>query len=108
MWGFFLMKTDQREKKGTFTRYVKKKKLKLIFDRICIPPTKKIGVYRTSAVRSFVCPPGRHTFSSLRHFLGRGYLLVNFNYCTSVILIPLLSTDLTLLLWFPNLKEATK
>jgi hypothetical protein len=40
--------------------------------------------------------------------LGRGYLLVNFNYCISVILIPLLSTDLTLLLWFPNLKEATK
>jgi hypothetical protein len=37
-----------------------------------------------------------------------GYLLVNFNYCTSVILIPLLSTDLTLLLWFPNLKVATK
>jgi hypothetical protein len=33
-----------------------------------------------------------------------GYLLVNFNYCTSVNLIPLLSTDLKLLLWFPNLK----
>jgi hypothetical protein len=28
---------------------------------------KKIGVYRTSAVRSFVCPSGHHTFSSLRH-----------------------------------------
>jgi hypothetical protein len=42
--------------------------LKLIFDGICIPPPKKkIGVYRTSAVRSFVCPSGRHTFSSLRH-----------------------------------------
>jgi hypothetical protein len=36
MWGFFLMKTDQREKKGTFTRYVKKKKLKLIFDKFAI------------------------------------------------------------------------
>jgi hypothetical protein len=33
---------------------------------------------------------------------------VNFNYYTSVILIPLLSTDLTLLLWFPNIKEDTK
>jgi hypothetical protein len=33
---------------------------------------------------------------------------IEFNYCTSVILIPLLSTDLTLLLWFSNLKEATK
>jgi hypothetical protein len=39
---------------------------------------------------------------------GQEYLLVNFNYCTSVILIPLLSTDLTLLLWFPNLKEARR
>ena len=38
--------------------------LKLIFDRICIPPPKKIGVYRTSAVRSFACPSRRHTFSS--------------------------------------------
>jgi hypothetical protein len=26
---------------------------------------EKIGVYRTSAVRSFVCPSGRPTFSSL-------------------------------------------
>jgi hypothetical protein len=29
-------------------------------------------------------------------------------YLFFFILIPLLSTDLTLLLWFPNLKETTK
>jgi hypothetical protein len=28
---------------------------------------ENIGVYRTSAVRSFACPSRRHTFSSLRH-----------------------------------------
>jgi hypothetical protein len=40
---------------------------------------KKIGVYRTSAVRSFVCPSRRHTFSSLRHtfkFCSDGGILV--------------------------------
>ena len=59
IWGFFYMKKDQREK-----RYFYKicrfffKFLKLIFDRICIPPPKKrlgyIGLLLS--VRSFVRP----------------------------------------------------
>ena len=92
--------------------YIFFKFLKLIFDRICIPPPKKrlgyIGLLLF--VRSFVRPVVTlfRLSDTLLNFARRGHLLVNFNYCTSVILIPLLSTDLTLLLWFPNLKEATK
>ena len=109
---FFYMKKDQREK-----RYFYKicrcffKFLKLIFDRICIhPPRKRLGyIGLLLSVRSFVRPVVTlFRLSDTQILLGRGYLLVNFNYCTSVILIPLLSTDLTLLLRFPNLKEATK
>jgi hypothetical protein len=48
-------------------------------------------------------------FSNRSHFEWRvqvsDYRLLG---ASSLILIPLLSTDLTLLLWFPNLKEATK
>jgi hypothetical protein len=58
------------------------------------------GVCPFHLVASFKCLSVRssHFFVSPTHFLlGRGYLLVNFNYCTSVILIPLLSTNLTLL-----------
>jgi hypothetical protein len=40
--GFFLYEKGSKGKKGTFTRYVDFFKfLKLIFDRICIPPQKK-------------------------------------------------------------------
>ena len=57
------------------------------------------------------------SFSYFTDFVGFCFRFVSFrfsvyrypfNYCTSVILIPLLSTNLTLLLWFQNLKEATK
>jgi hypothetical protein len=62
------------------------------------------------SVRSFVRPVVTlfHLSDTLLNFAQTGYFLVNFNYCTSVILNPFLSTDLPLLLWFPNLKEATK
>ena len=105
---WFYMKRDQREKKyfykicRFFLNFWSLFLIGFVYLR-----QKKIGVYKSSAVRSFVCPSGRHTCSSLRHtfkFCSDG----DFNYCTSVILIPLLSTDLTLLLRFPNLKEATK
>jgi hypothetical protein len=97
-------------KKCTFTRYVDFKFLKLIFDRISIPPPKKDrGIWDFCYPFVRLSVRSSHFFVSPTHFLlGRGYLLVNFNYCTSVILIPLLSTNLTLLLWFQNLKEATK
>jgi hypothetical protein len=78
---------ESKRKKSTFTRYVDFFLfLKLIFDRIFIPRQKKDGVFRVSVVRSFVCPSGRHFFVSPTHFLillGRGYLLVNFDYYTS-------------------------
>jgi hypothetical protein len=39
---FFIYENGSKGKKGTFTRYVDFLKfLKLIFDRICIPPPKK-------------------------------------------------------------------
>jgi hypothetical protein len=51
------MKKDQREKKGTFTRYVFFLFLKFIFYRICIPPPKKMGgVGLLLSVRLFVRP----------------------------------------------------
>jgi hypothetical protein len=54
-------------KKGTFTRYVDFFFLSSFLIGFLYHRQKKMGVYRTSAVRSFVCPSGRHTFSSLRH-----------------------------------------
>jgi len=99
------MKKNQRGKRDTFTRYVDFFLfLQFIFDRILCPlQNKDGGIGLLPSVRSFVRPVVTHfrLSDTLFNFDWTGYLLVNFDYCNSfLILIPLISTDLTLLLWF--------
>ena len=92
------MKRDQREKRYFYKicRFF----LKLIFDRIFIPPPKKrLGYIGLLLSVRFVCPSGRHTFSSLRHtlnFARTGVSISELSLTTALlfffILIPLLST----------------
>jgi hypothetical protein len=70
-WFVFFLWIGIKGKKGSFTRYVDFfiLLLKLIFDRILIPPPKKIGVYRTSVVRSVrLSVRSSHFFVSPTHF----------------------------------------